>query len=81
MLAFVGPEGFPFAVRVPVRADREAGLVRIDADPVGAPIEPGLACLCAHAPEHGFHVLGDLEEDGGGWVLRPHRVVGASHTH
>ena len=77
----VGPEGFPFAVRVPVRADRETGLVRIEADPVRAPIEPGLACLCAHAPEHCFDVLGDLEEHGGGWVLRPHRVVGASHTH
>ena len=82
VLAVVGPEGFPFAVRVPVRADRETGLVRIEADPVGAPIEPGLACLCAHAPEgHCFDVLGDLEERAGGWVLRPHRVVGASHTH
>ena len=55
--------------------------MRIEADPVGAPIEPGLACLCAHAPEHCFDVLGDLEEHAGGWVLRPHRVVGASHTH
>ena len=54
VLAFVGPDGFPFAVRVPVRADREAGLVLVDADPVGAPIEPGLACLCArHAPRRG----------------------------
>jgi hypothetical protein len=82
VLAVVGPEGFPFAVRVPVRADRETGLVRIEADPVGAPIEPGLACLCAHAREHCFDVLGDLEEHRGGWVLRPHRVVGASrHAH
>ena len=81
MLAVVGPEGFPFAVRVPVRADRETGLVRIEADPVGAPIEPGLACLCAHAPEHCFDVLGDLEEPAEARVLRPHRVVGASHTH
>jgi UDP-glucose 4-epimerase len=50
VLAFVGPDGFPFAVRVPVRAERDAGLVLVDADPVGAPIEPGLACLCADAP-------------------------------
>jgi hypothetical protein len=76
VLAFVGPDGFPFAVRVPVRAERDAGLVLVDADPVGAPIEPGLACLCADAPgRRGFHVLGDLDEDRGVWVLRPHRIA------
>ena len=58
------------------RAERDAGLVLVDADPVGAPIEPGLACLCADAPgRRGFHVLGDLDEDRGVWVLRPHRVA------
>ena len=66
VLAFVGPDGFPFAVRVPVRAERDAGRLLVDADPVGAPIEPGLACLCADAPgRRGFHVLGDLDEDRG----------------
>jgi hypothetical protein len=76
VLAFVGPDGFPFAVRVPVAANREAGVVLVEADPVGAPIEPGLACLCADAPgRRGFHVLGDLDEDRGVWVLRPHRVA------
>ena len=76
VLAFVGPDGFPFAVRVPVAADRAAGVVLVDADPVGAPIEPGLACLCADAPgRRGFHVLGDLDEDRGVWVLRPHQVA------
>jgi hypothetical protein len=73
VLAFVGPDGFPFAVRVPVRADGVAGVLRIGADPDGAPIEPGLACLCAH--DGRFHALGDLEEEHGGWVLRPHRVA------
>jgi hypothetical protein len=76
VLAFVGPDGFPFAARVPVRADRERGVVRIDADPIGAPIEPGLACLCARN-RHCFHVLGDLDEDHGGWILRPHRIADA----
>src|SRR3954447_758482 len=81
VLAFVGPDGFPFAVRVPVRAERDAGLVLVDADPVGAPIEPGLACLCADAPgRRGFHVLGDLDEDQGVWVLRPHRVADPVHV-
>jgi hypothetical protein len=74
VLAFVGPDGFPFAVRVPVRADRDAGVVRIGADPVGAPIEPGQACICIDE----VHVRGDLECDHGGWVLRPHAIVGAT---
>jgi hypothetical protein len=72
-LAFVGPDGFPFAVRVPVRADRAAGVVRIEADPVGAPIESGLACLCAGE----LRVRGDLEEERGGWTLRPHATLSA----
>jgi hypothetical protein len=70
-LAFVGPDGFPFAVRVPVRPDPAAGVVRIGADPLGAPIEPGPACLCARA----LQVLGDLVEDRGVWVLRPHGLA------
>jgi hypothetical protein len=74
VLAFVGPDGFPFAVRVPVRADREAGVLRIGADPVGAPIEPGQACVCVED----VHVRGDLEDEHGGWVLRPHAIAGAT---
>ena len=73
VLAFVGPDGFPFAVRVPVGADSAARVVRIGADPVGAPMEPGVACLCARP----LRVRGDLEEDRGGWILRPHGVLGA----
>jgi hypothetical protein len=81
VLAFVGPDGFPFAVRVPVRADQAAHVVRIDADPLGAPIEPGPACLCAHAHaedltwQRSYQVRGDLAEEDGQFVLHPHRVV------
>jgi hypothetical protein len=71
VLAFMGPDGFPFAVRVPVRADRGAALLRIDADPVGAPIEPGPACLSSSA----LRVRGDLDEVAGRWVVRPHRTA------
>jgi hypothetical protein len=80
-LALTSPDGFPFAVRVPVRGDRAAGLVRIDADPVGVPWQPGLACLTAHDHDErftwqrNFQVRGDLVEDGDGWALVPHRVV------
>jgi Pyridoxamine 5'-phosphate oxidase len=70
-LGFVGPDGFPFAVRVPVRAERASGVVRVEADPVGAPIEPGLACLSAR----GVQLCGDLLEEQGRWVLRPRRLV------
>lgn len=73
VLGFVGPDGFPFAVRVPVRPDREAGVVRIGADPVGAPIESGVACLCAGD----LRLRGDLQEERGGWSLRPHATVPA----
>jgi hypothetical protein len=69
-LGFMGPDGFPFAVRVPVRPDRAAGVMRIGSDPVGAPIEPGPACLSARSVQ----VLGDLVEDRGAWVLQPHRL-------
>jgi hypothetical protein len=58
-------------VRVPVRADRAACVVHITSDPVGAPIEPGPACLGAS----GVQVLGDLVEEHGAWVLRPHRLT------
>jgi hypothetical protein len=80
-VAFVGPDGFPFAVRVPVRADQAGHVVRIYADPLGAPIEPGPACLCAHAHaedltwQRSYQVRGDLAEEDGRFVLHPHRVV------
>jgi len=81
VLAIVGPDGFPFAVRVPVRADAGACVVHVEADPVGAPIDPGPACLCAHAHaedltwQHSYQVRGDLIEQDGRLVLHPHRVV------
>ena len=81
VLAIVGPDGFPFAVRVPVRADAGACVVHVEADPVGAPIDPGPACLCAHAHaedltwQRSYQVRGDLVEQDGRLVLHPHRVV------
>lgn len=82
VLSFVAPDGFPFSVRVPVRADRDAGLVRIDHDTTGAPLQPGLACLTAHhhSPDfewqENFQVRGDLVRDDDGWGVVPHKVVG-----
>jgi hypothetical protein len=82
VLSFVAPDGFPFSVRLPVRADRDAGVVRIGGEPPGAPLQPGLACVAAHehAPDftwqHNFHVRGDLVRDGEEWALVPHKLVG-----
>jgi len=82
VVALVSPDGFPFAIRVPVRPDRDAGVVRIDGECVGVPWQPGLACLTVHAhdPEftwqRNFQVRGDLVEDSGGFKLVPHKLVG-----
>jgi hypothetical protein len=82
VLSFVGPDGFPCAVRVPVRADSPSRLIRIGAEPVGLPVQPGLACLTAHVhgPEFtwqsNFQVRGDLVLADDGWALAPHRIVG-----
>ena len=82
VLSIVAPDGFPFAVRVPVHVDEAARWIRIEGAPVGIPFQPGLACLTAH--EHGdefnwqenFQVRGDLAFLDGSWVLIPHKLVG-----
>jgi hypothetical protein len=82
VLSIVGPDGFPYAVRLPVSADRAAGVLRFADVPPGIPMEPGLACLCAHDHDRefnwqrNFQVRGDLDREGDAWVLRPHKLVG-----
>jgi hypothetical protein len=82
VLGMVAPDGFPFAVRVPVRADPASGRVRIGQLPTQVPWQPGLACLTAHAHapdmtwQRNFQVRGDLVADADGWVVVPHRLVG-----
>jgi hypothetical protein len=82
VVAIEAPDGWPFAARVPVRPDRASGTVRVLAEPAGAPLHPGLACLTVHAHspdfswQENFQVRGDLSSDEEGWVLTPHKVVG-----
>jgi hypothetical protein len=82
VLSFVAPDGFPFSVRVPVTADRRSRLIHIDAEPLGAPLQPGLACLTAHDHhealrwQRNFQVRGDLIDTGDGWAVAPHKVMG-----
>jgi pyridoxamine 5'-phosphate oxidase-like protein len=82
VLSLVAPDGFPFSVRTPIEVDRAARRVRLTAEPVGVPVQPGLACITAHDHhpdfkwQRNFQVRGDLVEDGGNWTLVPHKLVG-----
>ena len=82
VLSWVGPDGFPLAVRTPVTVDRDARRVGLGAPPAGLPLVEGPACLTAHAHDpsfswqENFQVRGDLVRDNGGWTLVPHRLLG-----
>jgi hypothetical protein len=82
VLSLVSPDGFPFSVRVPVRVDHAARLIRMDGQPAAIPLQPGLACLTAHRhhPEfkwqQNFQVRGDLVQRDDAWALVPHKFVG-----
>ena len=82
VLSIVCPDGFPFAERVPVGVDEPRRLIRIKGAPAAIPLQPGLACLTAHAHgeqfgwQQNFQVRGDLTFADDGWALIPHRLVG-----
>jgi hypothetical protein len=82
VLSFVAPDGFPFSIRLPMSVDSAERVVRLDAEPVGVPLAPGLVCLTAHdhderfTYQRNFQVRGDLVERENGWVVEPHRLVG-----
>jgi hypothetical protein len=74
-LAVVGPDGFPFGVLAPVEVDPSQRRVRLRTDPVGAPLDPGPACVLVLDEERrDLLVSGDLLEEDGRWVLRPHEL-------
>jgi hypothetical protein len=82
VLAWVAPDGFPLAVRLPAQANPDARRVDLGAIPPSLPVEAGQACLTAHAHgpdfswQENFQVRGDLVRDGESWALVPHRLVG-----
>jgi Pyridoxamine 5'-phosphate oxidase len=82
VLSWLGPDGFPIAVRVPIRPDPASRAVEIAAEPTGLPMVEGRACLTVHrhAPnftwQRNFQVRGDLSRGDGGWTLTPCRLVG-----
>jgi hypothetical protein len=82
VLSWMGPDGFPIAVRVPFRADASRKEIAIEGDPAGLPLLEGRACLAVHrhAPDftwqRNMQVRGNLEPTGEGWRLVPRRIVG-----
>jgi hypothetical protein len=82
VLSWMGPDGFPIAVRVPFKADPSDREIAIEAEPAGLPILEGRACLTVHrhAPDftwqRNMQVRGDLLPSEGGWRLVPRKIVG-----
>jgi hypothetical protein len=81
-LAWVAPDGFPLAVRLPAAANAEARRIDLGATPIGLPLAEGPACLTAHAHDpdfswqENFQLRGDLIREGDRWSLVPHKLVG-----
>ena len=82
VLSWLGPDGFPIAVRVPYSADPSRREIRIEGDPAGLPVLEGRACLTVHrhAPDftwqRNMQVRGDLVRTPDGLRLAPRKVVG-----
>jgi hypothetical protein len=82
VLSWLGPDGFPIAVRVPYRADSERRQILIDGEPVSLPVLEGRACLTVHrhAPDftwqRNMQVRGNLVRAPDGLKLVPRRIVG-----
>jgi hypothetical protein len=82
VLSWLGPDGFPIAVRAPYRADFSRREIAIDAEPAGLPLIGGRACLTVHrhAPDftwqRNMQVRGNLVCSDEGMRLVPRRIVG-----
>ncbi len=82
VLAWVAPDGFPLAARLPVSADPTRRRILLGSEPASLPVSEGRACLTAHrhAPDftwqENFQVRGDLLRDDGRLALVPHKLVG-----
>jgi hypothetical protein len=82
VLSWMGPDGFPLAVRIPFRADATRREIAIEGEPAGVPLLEGRACLTVHrhAPDftwqRNMQVRGNLTAATDGWRLVPRRIVG-----
>jgi hypothetical protein len=82
VLSWLGPDGFPIAVRVPFTSDPARRRIRIEGEPAGLPVLEGRACLTVHrhAPDftwqRNMQVRGNLAREEGGLSLVPRKIVG-----
>jgi hypothetical protein len=82
VLSWLGPDGFPIAVRVPYQIDPSGREIAIEGEPAALPLLEGRACLTVHrhAPDftwqRNMQVRGNLMRSGEGLRLVPHRIVG-----
>jgi Pyridoxamine 5'-phosphate oxidase len=82
VLSWLGPDGFPIAVRLPFSADPASGEIAIEEVPAALPLLEGRACLAVHRHSPDFswqrnmQVRGNLVRAGEGWRLVPRKVVG-----
>jgi hypothetical protein len=81
VVSWLGPDGFPIAVRVPYTADAQRREIRIEGEPATLPVIEGRACLTVHrhAPnftwQQNMQVRGNLIRSDGGLSLVPRRIV------
>ena len=83
VLSWVGPDGFPIAVRVPIHLDPNAHRIRLDADPRRPAADRGPRLPDGPLPRRGLHLAGELpgprrprRARGGDWALVPRKLVG-----
>src|SRR5215211_7738363 len=83
VVSWVGPDGFPISVRLPIQRDPPSHRIRLGVEPAGLPLVEGRACLTAHAHgedftwQENFQVRGDLVRlEVGDWALVPRRLIG-----
>jgi hypothetical protein len=82
VLGWVAPDGFPLAVRLPVKADPGGRRIVFEAEPAGLPVAEGRACVTAHSHspdfswQENFQVRGDLVPADDGLALVPHKLIG-----
>jgi hypothetical protein len=82
VLAWIAPDGFPLAVRVPAVPEPAMERIAIGPGPAGLPLTEGRACLTAHAHapdfswQENFQIRGDLVREGESWALVPHKLIG-----
>jgi hypothetical protein len=82
VLSWLGPDGFPISVRVPIEADASRREIRIGQEVPGMPMIEGRACLTVHRHSPDFtwqqnmQVRGNLVRGDDGLRLIPRKIVG-----